>query len=341
MNRAAARFDRCAPLARRARRDAGLAWPLILSNLTMAAIQATDVVLMGWLGARPLAAVGAGAQPQLRLQPDLPRPGHRLVADDGDRAGGQAPVGPRSAADLPPILLDGRDRHAAGVADPVELRSRSSWRSGRSRRWPATPSPSSTAICGRCCPSCCSRRCAISSPRWSGRAGCWRSASVGIVLNALLGYGLIFGHFGLPALGHLRRRAGQLDRLGAAGGAAGAGHRHRPPVPPLPSVRPLLAARLAALPQAVEARPADRPRHGVRRRRVQRRRLSDGPDQRRIRSRPMPSRCRSRRLSFMVPWGLSQAATVRVGLFLGARRPRRHHARRLDGLGAWASASWR
>jgi MATE family multidrug resistance protein len=28
-----------------------LAWPLILSNLTYAAIQATDVVLMGWLGA--------------------------------------------------------------------------------------------------------------------------------------------------------------------------------------------------------------------------------------------------------------------------------------------------
>lgn len=37
-----------------------LAWPLILSNVTMAAIQATDVVLMGWLGARPLAASALG-----------------------------------------------------------------------------------------------------------------------------------------------------------------------------------------------------------------------------------------------------------------------------------------
>jgi MATE family multidrug resistance protein len=37
-----------------------LAWPLILSNLTMAAIQATDVVLMGWLGPRPLAASALG-----------------------------------------------------------------------------------------------------------------------------------------------------------------------------------------------------------------------------------------------------------------------------------------
>ena len=33
-----------------------LAWPLILSNLTFALIQATDVVLMGWLGPRQLAA---------------------------------------------------------------------------------------------------------------------------------------------------------------------------------------------------------------------------------------------------------------------------------------------
>ncbi|WP_310467281.1 MATE family efflux transporter [Sphingomonas sp.] len=37
-----------------------LAWPLILSNLTMALIQATDVVLMGWLGPLPLAASALG-----------------------------------------------------------------------------------------------------------------------------------------------------------------------------------------------------------------------------------------------------------------------------------------
>ncbi len=37
-----------------------LAWPLILSNLTMALIQATDVVLMGWLGPHQLAASALG-----------------------------------------------------------------------------------------------------------------------------------------------------------------------------------------------------------------------------------------------------------------------------------------
>ncbi|HEX6072982.1 MAG TPA: MATE family efflux transporter [Sphingomicrobium sp.] len=45
---------------REIRATIALAWPLILSNLTMALIQATDVVLMGWLGARQLAAAALG-----------------------------------------------------------------------------------------------------------------------------------------------------------------------------------------------------------------------------------------------------------------------------------------
>lgn len=45
---------------REIRATIALAWPLILSNLTMALIQATDVVLMGWLGARQLAASALG-----------------------------------------------------------------------------------------------------------------------------------------------------------------------------------------------------------------------------------------------------------------------------------------
>ena len=37
-----------------------LGWPLILANLTMQLIQATDVILMGWLGPRQLAAAALG-----------------------------------------------------------------------------------------------------------------------------------------------------------------------------------------------------------------------------------------------------------------------------------------
>ena len=49
-----------APWRTEFRATIALAWPLILANLTMAAIQATDVVLMGWLGPRPLAASALG-----------------------------------------------------------------------------------------------------------------------------------------------------------------------------------------------------------------------------------------------------------------------------------------
>src|ERR1700743_3382232 len=38
-----------------------LAAPLVLTNLTQAAIQATDVVLLGWLGPRSLAAAALGS----------------------------------------------------------------------------------------------------------------------------------------------------------------------------------------------------------------------------------------------------------------------------------------
>ncbi len=44
-----------------------LAWPLILSNLTMALIQATDVVLMGWLGPHELAASALAVNLQMAL----------------------------------------------------------------------------------------------------------------------------------------------------------------------------------------------------------------------------------------------------------------------------------
>src|SRR3954469_12977414 len=47
------------------RREAGatvrLAAPLVLTNLTQAMIQGTDVVLLGWLSARSLAASALGA----------------------------------------------------------------------------------------------------------------------------------------------------------------------------------------------------------------------------------------------------------------------------------------
>ena len=42
------------------RATASLAWPLILTNLTMSLIGATDVLMVGWLGAEELAASSLG-----------------------------------------------------------------------------------------------------------------------------------------------------------------------------------------------------------------------------------------------------------------------------------------
>jgi len=52
--------DEAGPWMRELRATLALAWPLILANLTFALIQATDVVLMGWLGPRQLAASALG-----------------------------------------------------------------------------------------------------------------------------------------------------------------------------------------------------------------------------------------------------------------------------------------
>src|SRR3954463_16453058 len=58
MNRAAntSRDDRTGPWGRELRSTLALAWPLILANVTQQVIQATDVLLMGRLGATQLAA---------------------------------------------------------------------------------------------------------------------------------------------------------------------------------------------------------------------------------------------------------------------------------------------
>lgn len=60
MRAAANQQDPHSPWKRELRSTLALAWPLILANLTFALIQATDVVLMGWLGPRQLAASALG-----------------------------------------------------------------------------------------------------------------------------------------------------------------------------------------------------------------------------------------------------------------------------------------
>ena len=69
-----------------------LAWPLILANLTQQLIQATDVLLMGRLGATQLAAATLALNLTFTFNLLAARAGHRLLADDGDRARASAPM---------------------------------------------------------------------------------------------------------------------------------------------------------------------------------------------------------------------------------------------------------
>jgi len=177
-----------------------LAWPLILSNLTMALIQATDVVLMGWLGPRQLAASALG----LNLTFALLLLGIGVVTASSPMMA--SALGARSNA-----VRDVRRsfRQACWVAVTISL---ASWavlwhaepiiralgqepalaRDGaiflRGYMWSILPFLLFQAMRNFLS--------ALERPQWI-----FIVSAVGIVLNALLCWALIFGRFGLPALG--------------------------------------------------------------------------------------------------------------------------------------------
>ena len=138
----------------------------------------------------------------------------------------------------------------------------------------------------------------------------------GIGLNALLSWALIFGHFGFPALGLVGGGVGStLDVADHVRGADRSGLA-RPPLPPFPSVRPLVAVRP----------PADRAmvrlgwpigvtmalEMGVFALAAYFMGWIGAPA---VAAHAVALQLAA--LTFMVPLGLGQAATVRVGLALG------------------------
>ena len=144
----------------------------------------------------------------------------------------------------------------------------------------------------------------------------WLSIA-GIALNALLSWSLIFGHFGLPALGLIGGGLGSTLTWLADVRRADRGDVARPQVPPLPSVRPLVAVRPAsgrwrwcgsagrsALTMALEM--------GVFALAAYFMGWIGAPA---VAAHAVALQLAA--LTFMVPLGLGQAATVRVGLALG------------------------
>lgn len=308
-----------------------LAWPLILSNLTMAVIQATDVVLMGWLGARPLAAAALGLNLNFAFSliclglvtassPMMATAiGARLRSAHQVRRTFRQSFWMVATVTLPVwlILWNSEPIIRSLGQEPALARDAEQFLHGY--MWSMLPFLLFQAMRNFVA--------ALERPGWV-----LAISLIGIILNALLGYGLIFGHFGLPTLGIF------------GGGLASS------------IVWTLLGALLALI--------------IVTDRQFRRFHLfgrfwrPDWPRYRKLWKLGFPIglamgfeggvfsaaaylmglinaesvaahavALQIAALSFMVPWGLSQAATVRVGLFLG-RGDRAGIAR--AGWTAWA-----
>ena len=177
-----------------------LAWPLILANLTMAMIQASDVVLMGWLGPRPLAAATLGINLNFALSLiclGLVTASSPMIATALGRRSSNVRDVRRTfrqslwliATVTPPVwlLLWNAQPVIEGLGqDPALARGAATFLHGY--LWSMLPFLLFQAMRNFVS--------ALERPGWV-----LAISLVGIVANGLLGYGLIFGRFGLPAWG--------------------------------------------------------------------------------------------------------------------------------------------
>lgn len=177
-----------------------LAWPLVLTNLTMASIGAADVLMVGWLGPAELAAASlgfnlsmllaifgmglvTGASPlmasEIGRMPNSVRDVRRSVRQSLWLVALMTPLILITLWHTGPILLTlGQD---GALADAAQ-------RYVRAYMW-SIPLFLFT-LCLR------NFLAAVERPIWSLITGV-----AGVLANVLFNYGLIFGNFGLPALG--------------------------------------------------------------------------------------------------------------------------------------------
>jgi MATE family multidrug resistance protein len=296
-----------------------LAWPLILSNLTMALIQATDVVLMGWLGPRQLAASALGLN--LTFAFSLICLG--LVTASSPLMATALGAKRRSVKDVRRtyrqsfwligtvtvpiwlVLWNSEPLIRALGQEPALARDAQTFLHGY--MWSMLPFLLFQAMRNFVS--------ALERPGWV-----FAISLSGIILNGLLSWALIFGHLGLPALGIFGGGLGSSIVWALLATMLGTvivtdrqfrrfhlfGRLWRPDWPRYRKLWRLglpiglamgfeggvfsAAAYLMGLISAESVAA-----HAV--------------------------ALQIAALSFMVPWGLSQAATVRVGLALGRRDP--------------------
>jgi MATE family multidrug resistance protein len=195
---------RAAPISLPWRREASatvrLAAPLVLTNLTQAMIQGTDVVLLGWLSARNLAASALGANLFVAFLVF----GMGLVTASSPLLSRQLGRMPHSVRDVRrtvrqtmwaaltvavPVLIILWHADTLLVAlgqDPMLARDAALF--VRALEWSLIPALLYLVLR--------SFVAALERPIWSMLIG-----TGGVIFNAIINYGLIFGAFGLPQLG--------------------------------------------------------------------------------------------------------------------------------------------
>ncbi len=200
MTTAAIPMDRQSPWCDEFRATMALAWPLILTNITMVLINATDVFLLARLGPDALAASALGSGIVIAML---------LIG-----IGIVVAASPLMAAELGRKAHSVRDVRrtfrqslwaATAICVPIWMIL---WQMGDLLAWAGQPSrlaaeaglfiralmwqiwPALGVVAIR------NFMAALELPRWTMIAG-----FAAVIVNALVNYGLIFGHFGLPKWG--------------------------------------------------------------------------------------------------------------------------------------------
>lgn len=200
MNIAAAPLCAPTPWRDELRATLTLAWPLILTNVTMVLINSTDVFLLARLGPDALAASALGSGiviAMLLIGIGIVVAGSPLMA---------AQLG-RKAHSVRDIRRTFRQSLWAATAVAIPIWALL-WNTGAILSWAGQPPrlASDTGVFVRVLMwqiwptlgvvAIRSFMAALEMPRWTMVAGV-----VAVLVNAVLNYGLIFGHFGLPRLG--------------------------------------------------------------------------------------------------------------------------------------------
>lgn len=177
-----------------------LAWPLILTNLTQAGIQTTDVVMLGWAGPDTLAAGALGASlytiflvfgvgVATAAAPMIARElGARFNSIRDVRRTVRQAMWATALLTLPVWIFLWNSEGVFRLLGQTPSLAADTAGYLRALQWGLMPAL--WLIVLRSFVS------ALERPIWSLVVSC-----AGLPLNAVLNYGLIFGHFGLPELG--------------------------------------------------------------------------------------------------------------------------------------------